>query len=112
MVPAVLGGEYARTVEALRWLSILPVLKAFHYFLADALTGAGYQGVRMIIQIAVAILNVLLNLWIIPAYSWRGASWSSLASDGALCLLMWGAVSVLRRRQSLVPAFGAATFPT
>jgi O-antigen/teichoic acid export membrane protein len=99
LIPKILGGEYLRTVEALRWLAILPLFKTVHYFFADALSGAGYQGLRMCLQIVVAVFNVLVNLWVIPAYSWRGAAWSSLASDGFLALLMWIAISALRRRQ-------------
>jgi O-antigen/teichoic acid export membrane protein len=84
VVPYVLGQEYARAVEALRWLAILPVFRAVHYFYSDALSGAGHQGLRSAIQVAVAVFNVLINLWLIPAYSWRGAAWSSIASDGLL----------------------------
>jgi O-antigen/teichoic acid export membrane protein len=67
-VPYVLGPEYARTAEALRWLAILPIFRAVHYFYADALSGAGHQGLRTVIQIAVALFNVVVNLWLIPAY--------------------------------------------
>ncbi len=84
IVPYVLGGEYRLTVEALRWLAVLPIFRVIHFFLSDALAGAGYQGVKASIQIAVAVFNVLINLWIIPAYSWRGAAWSSIASDALL----------------------------
>jgi O-antigen/teichoic acid export membrane protein len=110
LIPKILGAEYLRTVEALRWLAILPLLKTIHYFFADALSGAGYQGLRMCLQIVVAVFNVLVNLWIIPAYSWRGAAWSSLASDGSLALLMWIAITTLRRRQGrtvIAPTAGA-----
>jgi len=99
LVPKILGSEYLRTVEALRWLAFLPFLKTLHYFMADTLTGTGFQGLRMRIQLGVAAFNVLLNLWIIPLYSWRGAAWSSLASDGLLALLMWFAIAALKRRQ-------------
>jgi O-antigen/teichoic acid export membrane protein len=99
LIPKILGAEYLRTVEALRWLAILPLLKTVHYFFADALSGAGYQGLRMCLQIVVAAFNILVNLWAIPAYSWRGAAWSSLASDGSLALLMWIAITTLQRRQ-------------
>jgi O-antigen/teichoic acid export membrane protein len=92
IVPVVLGKEYDRSVEALRWLALLPFFKSIHYFLADSLTGAGYQRVRTGAQIGIAVFNVLLNLWLIPAYSWRGAAWASLASDGALALTMYGCV--------------------
>jgi O-antigen/teichoic acid export membrane protein len=99
VVPAVLGGEYARTVEALRWLALLPVLKSTHYFLADSLTGAGYQAVRMGVQILVALVNVFMNLSLIPGYSWRGAAWSSIFSDALLAALLWAAITILRRRE-------------
>jgi O-antigen/teichoic acid export membrane protein len=98
IVPYILGPEYARTTEALRWLAPLPVLRGLHYFLSDSLTGAGHQGVRTAIQAGVAVFNVLINLWIIPAYSWRGAAWSSIASDGLLVCGTAAAVFILSRR--------------
>jgi len=48
-------------------------------------------------QIGVAVFNVAINFWIIPAFSWRGAAWSSLASDGLLAVLMFACIVVLRR---------------
>jgi O-antigen/teichoic acid export membrane protein len=97
-VPFILGAEYAHAVEALRWLSVLPILKALHYFFTNALTGAGYQALRARIQAGVAVFNVLINLWLIPAYSWRGAAWSSIASDGLLVCGSGLAAFVLSRR--------------
>jgi len=99
IVPHLLGAEYARTTTALRWLSPLPLLKTLHYFVADSLTGAGLQGLRTSLQVGVAVFNILLNLWLIPAYSWRGAAWSSLASDGMLAASLWMAVLVLGRQE-------------
>jgi O-antigen/teichoic acid export membrane protein len=98
IVPHILGGEYRLTVEALRWLAILPMLKVVHFFLSDALVGAGYQGLRTFIQVGVAVFNVLVNLWIIPIYSWRGAAWSSIASDALLACGIGAAALVLSRR--------------
>ncbi len=100
VVPYILGAEYARTAEALRWLSLLPLLKATHYFLSDALSGAGFQGVRSSIQAGVAGFNVLLNFWLIPAYSWRGAAWSSIASDALLAAAIGTAAFLLARKAS------------
>lgn len=101
-VPQVIGSEYARTAEALRWLAPLPVLKGLHYFLSDSLTGAGHQGLRTAIQASVAAFNVLINLWIIPAYSWRGAAWSSIASDALLVCGVGAAVLILSRKSRVV----------
>jgi len=73
-------------------------LKVVHTFLSDALSGAGNQGLRSLIQLGVAVFNVLINLWMIPAYSWRGAAWSSIASDALLACGIGAAVMVLSRR--------------
>jgi len=98
VLPLILGSDYRLTAEALRWLAVLPLLKAVHCFLADALTGAGYQGLRTAISAGVAVFNVCINMWIIPAYSWRGAAWSSIASDALLLSAYTTVVFVLLRR--------------
>jgi O-antigen/teichoic acid export membrane protein len=88
-IPFILGHRYDAVVPAVRWLAIIPLLRCVHSLLADALTGAGYQRERTGIQIMVAIVNVLLNLWILPRWSWRGAAWTSIASDALLLLTVW-----------------------
>lgn len=104
VLPLILGRDFLASVEALRWLSPLAFIRAFYYFLANSLTGANLQGLRSAIQLAVACLNILLNLWLIPAYSWRGAAWASLTSEGALALGMLAAIVVVGRRQALSKA--------
>jgi len=99
-VPYFLGKEFEPTAEALRWLAVLPILKSTHYFLSDTLSGSGHQLARTSMQAGVAVFNVLVNLWIIPAYSWRGAAWSSIMSDGALVLGVGAAVFFFSRRSS------------
>ena len=97
LVPLVLGARYALIAPIIVWLAPMPLLRACHYFLADALTGAGHQRARSAVQILVAGANVLLNLWLIPVYSWKGAAWSSLACDGLLALgLLWAVIRIGR----------------
>lgn len=98
LAPRVLGARYALIAPMIMWLAPLPLVRACHYFLADALTGAGHQRARSAVQIAVAAANVLANLWIIPIYSWRGAAWTSLACDGLLALGLFGVI--VRRSRS------------
>ncbi|MBW4564843.1 MAG: flippase [Mojavia pulchra JT2-VF2] len=100
VVPYVLGNEYAIAVEALRWLAPIPFFRAVQCFGADALSGAGYQGLRSAVQVIIALFNILLNLWLIPLYSWKGAAWSSLASDGLLMLLIWALLAFMHRQHS------------
>lgn len=93
-----LGSEYRQGVAAARWLCVLPLLKAIHYFGANALTGAGYQGVRTLILLCIAAGNVLLNIWLIPRYSWQGAAVATLLSDGMLGVVIWIIVWYLCRQ--------------
>jgi O-antigen/teichoic acid export membrane protein len=104
LLPIVFGRDYNLSVEALRWLSPIILLRVIHYFLSYALTGADFQGLRSTIQVFVAGLNILLNLWLIPAFSWRGAAWASIASDGALAAGMCAAIATLQRRGSSMVA--------
>lgn len=89
LVPLIMGRAYAESVLALRWLCMLPAIKSVHAFLTDTLTGANYQWQRSLSDIGVAVFNVLLNLWIIRAYAWRGAAWSSLITDSLLMLVLY-----------------------
>jgi O-antigen/teichoic acid export membrane protein len=89
IIPYILGKEYATVVDALRWLAPLPLLKAMNYLPADILTGAGLQKLRSIIQLNMAVFNAVINFWLIPLYSWKGAAWASLFSDGFLALILW-----------------------
>lgn len=89
LVPHIMGREYENSVAALRWLCVLPAIKSVHAFLTDTLTGADYQWQRSIVQIVVAGFNIVLNLWIIRAYAWRGAAWSSVITDSLLVVLLY-----------------------
>jgi O-antigen/teichoic acid export membrane protein len=101
-VPFIMGGTYAEGAVALRYLCLLPVLKSAHAFLSDTLTGADYQWHRSSAQAAVAGFNVLINLWIIPAFGWRGAAWSSLLTDSLLVVLLYMIIRWHLRRERAV----------
>jgi O-antigen/teichoic acid export membrane protein len=104
VLPHVLGTKYEAVVPAVRWLALIPLLRCIHSFLADALSGAGLQRARTGIQVFVALINIALNLVILPRYSWRGAAWTSVGCDGLLVVLFWSsALYYQRREQSYLP---------
>jgi O-antigen/teichoic acid export membrane protein len=107
LVPLILGQAYAESTTALRWLCLLPAIKGVQAFLSDTLTGANYQWQRSVSQVAVAAFNILVNLWIIRAYAWRGAAWSSLMTDSLLMVMLYLIISRHLRRERV--AAGAAT---
>ncbi len=89
LIPSIMGAGYAESSVALRWLCILPVIKSIHAFLTDTLTGANYQWQRSSTQIFVAVFNVILNLWLIRAFLWRGAAWSCVLTDALLMVALY-----------------------
>ncbi len=69
VIPRLLGAEYTNSVEAVRWVAPVPLLMCLQYLAADTLTGSGFQGIRSIVQVSSALLNVALNFWLIPLYA-------------------------------------------
>lgn len=98
VLPHILGANYGSVAPAVRWLALIPFLRCLHSFMADALSGAGLQRTRTTIQVVVALVNIAINLAILPRYSWRGAAWSSLACDGLLVVLFWSVASFYGRK--------------
>jgi O-antigen/teichoic acid export membrane protein len=109
ILPRLLGADYQASVEATRLLAILPLLKSVHYFAADTLTGAGYQGRRTVAQVIVAAVNIGINIPLIAHASWRGAAWSSIASDGLLAVMLWTIVWATCRHEDQNPTRADAT---
>lgn len=99
-IPAILGEEYREAIEALLWLSPLPAIATFQYLAADTLTGSGNQKARSIVQVSAAITNVLLNIWLIPLFSWKGAACATLISDSLRLICLWVIVFVLYRQET------------
>jgi O-antigen/teichoic acid export membrane protein len=89
LIPYLVGKDFHESTYALRWLCLLPFFRAFQLSAGDGITGAGYQRIRLCGQAGAAGFNFLINLYLIPRYSWHGAAWSSLATDGLLGVFNW-----------------------
>jgi O-antigen/teichoic acid export membrane protein len=100
IVPLVVGKGFSDGVSALRWLCLIPVFRSIHSITASVLICTGRQRYRTLTQLVAVILNFLLNLWLIPKYSWHGAAYASLATDGALALMNWSLLNVANRRSA------------
>ena len=92
LIPKIIGAEYQNSASALVLLSPTIFFRTMHFFAADTLTGANYQNVRTIAQVSVAIINGILNFFLIPAYGWHGAIWATIASEFLLMVFLWGAI--------------------
>jgi len=97
LVP-LLGEAYAESVPLLRVLAVVILIRCLHYLPADVLTGMGHQGLRTVIQVAVLVANVALNLWLIPRFGVWGAAWATIICETALAVALWVALAVSVRR--------------
>lgn len=97
LLPWVLGADFAESVSAIRWLSVVPLLMTLHRFAADSLTGAGWQARRTHIEFAAAAVNVLLNLALVPVFSWHGTAWVTIATELLLIVALGLALHSIAR---------------
>ncbi|MGG4498264.1 lipopolysaccharide biosynthesis protein [Brevibacillus reuszeri] len=109
VLPWILGEDYRFAVEAVQWMALIPLLKSLHFFAADALTGAGFQGWRSAIQVFVAALVAVLHILIVPLFLWKGAIVVSIIGDILLCCGYWGIIGYLQRRERIVGVTGQLT---
>jgi O-antigen/teichoic acid export membrane protein len=96
LLPRIAGVNFYPSIAALRWLCLIPVLRACHLSAGDALVGAGRKKIRLWCQIGAAMLNLGLNILLIPRFTWRGAAWASLATDGGLAIVTWVILAAMR----------------
>jgi O-antigen/teichoic acid export membrane protein len=88
-VVEVLGPAYQPAVGYLRWLVLIPILRAFSYYGADVLTGLDRQWVRAVAQSCAAAGTLVLLVLLVPSRGAVGAVVASVTIESALVVLMW-----------------------
>jgi O-antigen/teichoic acid export membrane protein len=98
LAPDLLGHAFAQSADAIRWLCLIPLFRCFHLSAGDAMAGAGYQRYRLATQATAVAFNFGANLYLIPHFSWHGAAFASLLTDGGLGLLSWTVLLSLKKK--------------
>ena len=99
LCPLLVGKSFTQSISAMQWLCLLPFTRVLQFSAGDALTGAGLQRYRLGTQIVAAVLNLSMNLYLIPRHGWLGAAWASVATDGTLAVMNWAILLTVRRRE-------------
>lgn len=73
-VPIIIGKEYHQAIRALLWLSPLRAIAASQYLAADTLNSSGHQKAESVVQLAAAVVNISLDIWLIALYFPKGAA--------------------------------------
>ncbi|RZT04594.1 Membrane protein involved in the export of O-antigen and teichoic acid [Duganella sp. CF402] len=88
LLPLIIGERYQLSVEIIRALAFLPIPLFLQSAMSDALVAANYQRARSVVQMLIAVLAVVLNLLLIPSWSWQGAVMTTYGCQFALAFSM------------------------
>jgi O-antigen/teichoic acid export membrane protein len=97
MITSIFGSSYIQAGDALRILAIGGLVQVFFGPNAATLVVIGKTKLNMVDDIIGAILNVALNLVLIPAMGIIGAAVASAASFGAVAVLKSGQIFWMQR---------------
>jgi O-antigen/teichoic acid export membrane protein len=81
LVPLVFGQGYAGAAPAFRILMWSFPLMSFNYALTHQLIGWHGQRAYVTVCALALVLNVALNVWLVPAHSIEGAAWSTVWTE-------------------------------
>lgn len=95
-----LGEGFGEAATVVRWLAIVPMLKALQHFPANALTGADAPGLQVACLVAATAANLALNLALVPTYDLMGAIWATLVAEVLYAVLLWSVAIVKARHES------------
>ena len=103
ILPFMLGAAYGDAVLALQWLAFLPIASMPRLLLQSLLIGANRQNCAVKILAGGSLINILLNIWLIPLWNWQGAVAATYAAEFAMALSMCAAALLFKAKTQ--PAF-------
>jgi len=91
-IPLLLGQGYIISVPILKWLAILPLILVVRSFFCTVLIAGGLIRYTSVVLITGALVNIGLNLYLIPLFSWTGAALATIIAEMVMILFLWLAI--------------------
>ncbi len=98
LVPVLVGSEFDESVQIVRWLAPLVVIRGLAIFPLNGLMGLGKTSLRTGLLLASSALSLAIYVALIPSHSWRGAVIGTLVGEVALALTAWIALDYYQQR--------------
>lgn len=92
LIGFIFGAEYVVAAAAFQLMAIITLLRFWDTSLGLTLTALDKQGVRSTVMVLGALVNVGLNLLLIPRLGYMGAAYSSVLSEIAIFAGFWWAI--------------------
>ena len=89
VIPHFLGSDFDESVEVIRLLAPVLILRGLAVFPMNGLLALGHNPLRSRILVFNALFSISLYLLLIPTYSWRGAIIGTIISEVVAIALAW-----------------------
>jgi O-antigen/teichoic acid export membrane protein len=89
IIQVVYGVDYMASIPALRILAWNLPLSGANFVLVYSMISANKQRAYTVVTLSCAVWNILLNLWVIPRWGFLGSSFTTLATEGLLLVVMY-----------------------
>jgi len=93
LLPWLLGETFAPSVGALRWLAWLPLFTVPRRLIQTAFGASGRQRNSLLVLACGAVLNLGLNLWMIPLWGWWGAVLATYAAEFVMSGFLFASIA-------------------
>ena len=100
LVIFIFGEEYKRAGALLPLLLIAMIFILPNYILSQGALALNKEVGYAKIVVGVALLNIALNIWLIPDFGAMGAAWATIMSEGVLCVGLCVMLWVGRKQES------------
>lgn len=88
LVPYIMGQGYQDATVEVRWLAWLPLISLPRLLVNQVLAASGAQAWAMIVMLGGGLLNIGLNIWLIPLYGWKGAIVATYGAEVGMAVLL------------------------
>jgi O-antigen/teichoic acid export membrane protein len=105
------GSEFEGSVEIVRWLAPLVLLRALAVFPLNGLMGLGHTRLRTGLLIGGACVSLAIYIVLVPLWQWRGAAIGTLIGEALLATAAWTCLVMLERRHDAALDNGLITAP-
>jgi O-antigen/teichoic acid export membrane protein len=105
LLPWLLGEKWEPAVIATQFLAFVPFLVALQMYAFNALIGLGRQKECLVVTVSASVLNIALNLALIPRYDWKGSTAATITAEALSVIALWWLLRhEVRRSRAASPA--------
>ncbi len=113
ILPKLMGEEFEGSVEMVRWLTPLVVLRGLAIFPLNGLMGLGKTFLRTMLLLASAAISMIMYIALVPTMTWKGAVLGTIVGEALLAIAAWWLLLVYQQRDDdRIDAAEAASLET